>query len=337
MKHKILIVGNSAKDYLETIYKNNFNFFGHNCQVLDICKERNFIINFFDHQKLYSFFENYFLRKLISKNINDSILNKVNSFKPNIIFFFNLNLIFPETLDLIKKKKIITMQFLPDNYYDIKDFNRVEINNTINMFDINFVWGENHLNRIKKNTYLLDFAWNSLSSIGKSNNLRFKYDISFMGFIDKFRENILFQLKKKNHINIIGTKSFSSKLFKSKVKYFNKTLSYKSYIELSKASIINLNLLREQNIIANGTNQRTFELPGEKCFMIQNWTKRSAYIFEDYSNEILFKTIDESNDKISKFLVDKLHRKKLIYNCFKIIRSNHTYLHRVKKILKLIK
>ena len=47
---------------------------------------------------------------------------------------------------------------------------------------------------------------------------------------------------------------------------------------------------------------RTFELSGEKCFFLQNYSSEMDNLFENNFNEILFKDSSSLNNKINFYL-----------------------------------
>jgi len=332
MKHKVLILGNPFKYSIETSYLNNFKSLEYDCNIFNVT-EINFLQKIFNHSKVYNFFKNNELRNLISINLNKKIIKFVDIYKPTVCFFFNLNYIFPETIKDIKKKKIKTITFLPDNHFHNRIFIRKEIIDSLDIVDINFFWGKNIIKKFKlKNSLFLNFAWDDLFKF-KKNNIA-ENQISFIGTYDKFRNEILSNIFIKKNLKIWGDKNWKKSILINN--YQNRELNFKEYIEYSKKTLINLNILREQNIIGEGLNMRTFELGGAKCFFLQNWSKAGEDFFQEHSKYILFKDSKEFNEKINFFLKEKKLRKIILKKIFNFISSKHKYRDRIKEILKFI-
>jgi hypothetical protein len=332
MKHKVLILGNPYIYSVESSYFNNFNSLEYDCKIFDVT-EINLLQKIFNHSAVYNFFKNNEFRNLISKNLNKKVIDLVNTYKPTVCFFFNLNYIFPETISSIRKKKITTITFLPDNHFHNTIFIRKEILDCLKNVDVNFCWGKEIVRKFKiKNFTFLDFAWDSLSKFKKNNII--KNQIAFIGTYDKFRDEILSNIFNKKNLKIWGNKDWKKSTLKTN--YQSKELDYKKYIEYSKKNLINLNILRKQNIIGDGLNMRTFEFSGEKCFFLQNWSKAGENFFKEQSKYILFKNINELNDKINHFSEDSRSRKIILKKIFNLISSTHKYKDRIKEILKFI-
>ena len=264
---KVLILGAKKNKFnLENSYLRAFNSKGIKCSILDIHEYKNFPQKIIDHHKFHNIINFPFLRKKISENLNKEILSFVIKTKPSICFFFSLNYIFPETINEIKKySKVIS--FLSDDFIFNKVFLRNEILDSLKEADINFCLGRKTKKYLSKFTdsFYLPFGWDNLISI-KKRGLKIRKRVAFCGYYDEKRFQILKNINNLDFLTVYGSKNWSKlKSLSNKVE-IKDSLNYRTYINISKNSLINLNLIRNQNLYIQGLNMRTFELSGEKCF-----------------------------------------------------------------------
>ena len=335
---KILILGAKKNKFnLENSYLRAFNNKGIKCSILDIHKYKNFHQKIIDHHKFHNTVNFPILRKIISENFNKEILSFVKKNKPSVCFFFSLNYMFPEPINQIKKySKVIS--FLSDDFIFNKVFLRNEILDSLKEMDINFCLGEKTKKYLSKFTdsYYLPFGWDNIIS-KKNKNYNVRKKITFCGYYDDKRFQILKNINNLDYLSVYGSKNWSKlKSFSNKVE-IKGPLNYGTYINISRNSLINLNLIRNQNLYVQGLNMRTFELGGEKCFFLQNYSSEMNNLFESNFNEILFKDNISLNNKISFYIRNNLKRKKITNRIYKIISSNHKYLDRVNLIINILK
>lgn len=331
---KILIIGSNNNTYnLENSYKRAFQFKNIECEVFDIHATKNVFLRTLDHSKVYKVFSNSKIRSLFSYKFNKNLMEYIYEFKPNIIFFFSLNYIFPENIDKLKKNFQI-ISFLSDDFIFNNSFFRREVIESLKLININFCFGKKtkkYLSKYSKSFYL-DFAWDNL--IKKIPNKNLKRKILFCGHYDNERFNILKSIIELDNLTIYGNskwKIINDINISTKV---NNQLNYRNYIKSSKESLININILRKQNLTCKGLNMRTFELGGEKCFFLQNYSEEGANLFQALKKSIFFRNSEELNFKIEEFSKNRSLINETKKKIFKIINSDHKYLDRVNFLLK---
>ncbi len=180
---------------------------------------------------------------------------------------------------------------------------------------------------------------NTFQRIVKKNINREKYDIVFIGRLDlggnEHRIKILnFLLSKGVEIKIWT-------LYMSK-KYLNKYPLVKNNIMGSAYGEEMVKILAQSKIVLNihgksvpyGGNIRLFEIPATKSFQIADKCPKDWFINGD--EIILFKDNQDLLDKVSYYLHDDKERLRIAHNGYKRLLKEHTYEHRMKKVLQIV-
>jgi len=161
--------------------------------------------------------------------------------------------------------------------------------------------------KINKNSFHVFEGYDS--DIDKPHNIKKQYDISFIGNIYGDRAQIINQINKP--VNIISD-----------------AYSRKHALEVSKSKI-NLNLCT-----ASGASDRVYKVLATKGFLISDdWYNREKY-FIDGKDLIIFKNINDLNQKIEYYLQNPQETQKIAeYGCKTV--QQFTRLNWAKQIINL--
>lgn len=89
--------------------------------------------------------------------------------------------------------------------------------------------------------------------------------------------------------------------------------------------------------IGDDVNMRLFEALGTGSFLLTNWLPTIGELFEDGKDLITYKTLDEMVAKAKYYLVHDRERIKIAQAGYNKAIKHHTYQHRIKTILDVIK
>jgi spore maturation protein CgeB len=96
---------------------------------------------------------------------------------------------------------------------------------------------------------------------------------------------------------------------------------------------ITLNVLRRQNL-PDGTNMRSFEVPGCGGFVLADRTAGAAGIFPEGEAGAYFATQEELCDQIDRYLSDDAAREEIVRRAHAIVADNHQYAHRAREVIE---
>jgi spore maturation protein CgeB len=162
----------------------------------------------------------------------------------------------------------------------------------------------------------------------------------FFGAYDKLRLKFLNALNRAD-LEIYGDIIWAEKLrkFAPSIQntYQNKKLYNEELLTKTNSSLATINILREQNMVENSHNMRTFEVPGMGGTLISNYTEEQAYFFEPDEEMLYFSSNDELIEKLDflkrnpNFSI-KIREKALIRSR----KSNYSYFYRCKEMIEII-
>ena len=275
------------------------------------------------------------------KTINVELLNKINSYKPDVLLISKGVNIFPETLLTIKNKSIIILNWNPDDFFN-KNNSSNHILNSLPIYDYVFsarthLFDEYRSKGIKNPIYL---DWYYIPWLHKKpeNILEEKKKITFVGTYSKRREQIIDSIKTIYPIEIWGDQwQFSKLRHKKNIFVKSKSLSQKDFPNVMSQSTLNLNILTLEN--RDVTNLKTFEIPASYGLMLTEYTPEMKNILGDncfyYYPNIVNNISDEISKIFSNHTMNKLREiRHESYNS--IINGGHDIGKRVDLIIKSI-
>jgi glycosyltransferase involved in cell wall biosynthesis len=286
---------------------------------------------------------NLSLRHLGARRWNAYFLETVRKAKPNLVFILNGDFLMPETVSAVRLWGISVFMFHADNPFPPYPNHRPELLPCGLECDCYFIWSRLLVKRLKqmgiRHVEYLPFAWDSeiFPYQGLSASPDYDYDLLFIGNWSRERENWLTTLSNRYKLTIWGS-SYSWKHTKSvnllRDCWQEKLLTGIEAAKVLRKSRIALNILNEHNL-PDGVNMRSFELPGCGAFSLSTRTEGALEIFPEGQAAAYFSTHDELHEQIEYFLHNDKKRQDMIEQAHAIVAGEHTYLHRVQKIISV--
>jgi spore maturation protein CgeB len=332
-RQSILIVGSFAKGALENQFIRGFMNLGLKVHKFDIVMQSLFFSNNIIKKVGSKFYRPFFLQKK-----NSELVKCCSILKPDIILIFKGMNIYPETVKTLKTYTQIICNYNPDHPFLFfsngsgNDF----VKNSIPYYDIYISYSSNITEKLKsiynKNAYCLPFGYDETVQTS------YVRDVSdcfvFIGAWDKEREAFFNQLPKLP-IKIFGPAWDKSKN-NSYNYYQNRNLLENEYYSTSQSALGCINLLREQNIVEDSHNMRTFEVPGIGGLLISQRTNEQLNFFEENKEAIYFSDVNELIDKIKAIKKGLFNIEQIKKNALnRSVRSNYSYQCRVKDLFNI--
>ncbi len=123
--------------------------------------------------------------------------------------------------------------------------------------------------------------------------------------------------------------------FRNKVKYHPEVNYYYELPFIYNISKINFNTTSLQ--MKNAVNQRIFDVPACRRFIITDYRRQIEDLFELEKEVVCYKNPNEIGYLVEKFLKDEKEKDKIIKNAYKRVINEHKYTHRVLKIIEIAK
>jgi len=239
----------------------------------------------------------------ILKDINRSFRNKIEAFRPDIIWVFKGMEIFPESLDWAKLKGISLVNYNGDSpfIFSGKGSGNENVTNSIGLYDLFLTY-----NREDKKQMETKKVWSEI--------LPFGYDLRD----DLFNE--CQQIEEMNQVCFLGNPdeervSFIKDLAKMNVKIDVYGNNWKRYINHSNITVcqpvygddfwrilrkyrVQLNLMRPHNLTTH--NMRSFEAAGVGAIQLAPATEDHQLYFKENEEIFLFKNVKSCANQIDK-------------------------------------
>jgi len=285
------------------------------------------------------FFEDY-----SKEELQKQILKKAKEFKPNIIFFIlQKDQIEIDTLKQLKKNGFFIVNWFGDDQWRFDNFSK----NYALYFDVVITTDKFSVDKYKKigQKNVIRSQWASLDSNIEYENVKYKYDVSFIGGINPFRKWFVNQLRKRG----IKVECFGNG-------WKNGRISYEEMEEVFVTSKINLNISNSvqydiRYLLSNPkhilhtlrgdknrsqTKARIFEIPVQGGFELTEYVPSLEDYFDIGKEIICYKDIDECELLIKYYLEHEYERESIKLKGIRKARQNHTYKHRINAFIKEI-
>jgi len=337
---KILIVGDNLWDIYEKSFYKGFKELS--CEV-KIYGYGNKFKNNILHK-----IENKFAFGFLVNRINNELIQTVNDYKPDLIFFYRVRHINKRTFSIIKQ------------YSNAKIF----VYNNDDPFASyypTYYW-RHYKNSLKYANWIFSYRWKNIDDceklgytnvsllrsyylkeknfyIEKIKDDKYKCDVIFLGHWEDDGRDEYIKLLFDNNINIklYGHSWQNSKYYE----YFKKRLGYEikvvneDYnlaINSAKIALVFLSKLNNDTY-----TRRCFEIPATKTIMMAEYTDDLANnLFKEDKEAVYFRNKEELLEKIKYYLANEDKIKEIDENGYKkLMKDGHEVVDRCKEIIKV--
>lgn len=283
-----------------------------------------------------------------SEFLNQLLINVANEFKPDLIFFkLFKDEIFTKTL-LKLKKRFKTINWFGDDSWRFDSFTRYYANK----FTYCITTDIYSIDKYKKNGQkkVIMSQQGSFSSNSEYKKIKYKYDVSFIGSKNPYREWFIYELNRKgincscfgkgwnNGVvtyeqmqNIFSTSKINLNISNSLSFDLRVTLHQpKNLIEIIKSRFLN-NLKIQSQIKA-----RNFEIPVFGGFQLTDYVPYIENYFKIGEEVACYNNIEDAYSQIIYFLKNNKKRELIKNNSIIRARNNHTFVCRMKEIIEQI-
>jgi len=289
--------------------------------------------------EIYPFWYDEYLDK--RGELQKEVIKFVDNIKPDILFFVLYKGAFDfDTLDYLKSK-YITINWFCDDHWRFDGFTKYQAPH----FTYSITTDKFALSKYKeigyKNVILSQWA-----SFGKNENIdfeniKYKYNISFVGGISGYRKWLVDQLEEAG----IEVECFGAG-------WKNGRVSYEKMVEVFKTSKINLNISNSVSfdiryVLSSERSQqeflraakrieqlkaRNFEISAFGGFQLTNYTPQLENYFNIGSEVAVYMSIDDLILQIRYYLNNEKERKKITVAGHKRAVKEHTLLNRLEDV-----
>ncbi|MBS1946944.1 MAG: glycosyltransferase family 1 protein [Bacteroidetes bacterium] len=337
---RLMIVGSGSDYAIENFYVTHIENSGIEVYYFKAAK---FFYEFYDRS-----ISNKLVFRLglspIYKKINNLFKTAVEDFEPDVVWVFKGMEIFPETLQWAKNKKILLINYNPDNPFIFtgKGSGNKNITDSIGIYDFHFTYSYAIKNKIEtsynKPVSFLPFGF---ELPGPVFDLCCQQDellkVCFLGNPDRQRAAFLHQLaSRKIALDVYGH-GWKRFVADQNIAIYPPVTYGDGFWKTLRKYRVQLNLMRIHNLDSH--NMRSFEVPAVGGVMLAPDTLEHRLFFEEEKEIFLFSNVDACAEQVrniialEKNVADELRKKARARS----ITSGYSYKERASYALNEIK
>lgn len=280
-------------------------------------------------------------RRAASRAYNERVLEIAREVRPDLALILNGDFLMPATLGALRSMGSRVFIFHADNPFAPHYAHRPESLPGARMSDCYFIWSRVLADGLRAigtpQTEYLPFAWDPDVFPYAPTRGDPKHSVVFIGGWDREREELLEIVAKHFPLKIWGppywgTRSRPRSLVRDA--WQGRAATQGEAARISQQSKVSLNILRTQNL-PDGTNMRTFELPGCGGTALASRSSGAEEIFPEGRAAAYFASPDECCQQIAALLDDEPRRRAVAAEAHAIVERGHRYVHRAARILDI--
>jgi hypothetical protein len=310
---------------------------GHSVDVFDWS---HYFYSTFSSNLYTKIFDKIFFRTLQKKINQDLYLTAING-KYDVLLVMMGRYIFPATLEGIREKVKILVNWSTDDVWNMKS-SSVSAISSIKTYDLIFsprphLFGE-FISCGAKSINKIDwYPHPGLLNFSRLNQNKYRNrNISFVGSWSGYRERALYKLR-ANGLEVFGWgwgKHASSKFTRS-LAGSHAHISMDTMANIFVESKVNINLFTREN--RDTSNLRNFEIPAVAAFQLSERSPDVLQLFDEDKEIVCFGGGEEMLDKSLFYLKNDAAREKIALAGYRrLIKSRHTLESRLDLIVKKI-
>jgi spore maturation protein CgeB len=247
----------------------------------------------------------------------------------------------PETVRAVRAIGIPVFLFHADNPFPPFIGHRPETMPTLREVDYVFLWSRELCERLRNEGIsrvdYLPFGWDE-AVFPAGSDRGAGVDLLFIGGWDEERERVLEPLAQRFALQIWGPEYWGTRTGRrSPVRrcWQGRDARDQEASRLIRRAAITLNILRHQNL-PDGTNMRTFEVPGCGGFLLSTRSTGATAIYPEGEAGAYFASIEECVEQVERWLGDPSGRLAIAERAQRITAASERYLDRAKRIVKVL-
>ncbi len=276
-----------------------------------------------------------FIKRLSIALTNKRLIRLVKDIKPRYLLAIKGENITPETIQVIRKMGVITLNFYADF---MNQWHGISV--IAPSYDFFFSPDHYILKKLREmglnNSFYLPFSVNPIFKDPPFGESR-EYNISFVGAYDKDlypnREKFLNSVKDLG-LHVWGTDTWKDTELKDV--FHGRTVSSQRYDIYKKSKIvIDINW---NNLPAEGTSLRPFEVGYCGACLFSDLVRLDvSRIFEEGKEFVAFHDERDLREKIQYYLAHDSEREVIARACYEKVIKDHTYTARMRHMFEIIK
>lgn len=286
---------------------------------------------------------NLSLRQWGARRRNYRLRKMVSAVHPDFVLLIDGAFVMPETVEEIRDSNVPVVVFHPDAPVPENRNYRPEHLPVARAADICLIWSRQLKDRLERegveNVIYLPFAWDPKVFPHMKKSPNHGPQVIFVGGWDRHRERWLEPVAERFQLEIWGPDYWGTRTPAGsplRACWRGRPLHGAKASQALVQADIALNVLRKQNL-PDGTNMRTFEVPGAGGFLLATRTCGAREIYTEGESGSYFRSQEELNNKIEYYLNHPDERQRIARRAHEVTARKHRYVHRARRIIEIIK
>lgn len=283
------------------------------------------------------------LRRVGARSWNEWVVSKFAEQDLDLIFIINGEFLLPESVRRLRQEVAPVFIFHSDNPLPGTDASRPEYLGSARECDAYFIWSRKVARQLRTQgvhpVHYLPFAWDPVihPPLGLAHE-ESGATVLFVGGWDRERERLLSRVAKRFPLDIWGPDYWETRTSSGspvRAAWQGRAVYGREAAQVIAKASITLNLVRRQNR-PDGTNMRTFEVPGIGGFLLATSTSGAREIFarEDGAGAY-FHDAESLMRKLEEYLAKPEERRRIAEKAHRVVRAGHRYTDRVQRIVRV--
>lgn len=279
------------------------------------------------------------LRRRGSRGWSRRVWRDARDADPDLVLVIGGNLLTGETLRRISDEIAPTVVFFPDDPFPGSTNHRPELREVARAADHCLIWSRSLVERMsrewKARASYLPFAWDPDLFPSEGASSPEGHDVVFIGGWDRWRERWLKAVAPDFDLKIWGPDYWKTRTRDPAVRrcWQGRALFGDEAATVIGRSAVVLNVFRRQNL-PDGTNMRTFEVPGAGGFSLSHRSDGAEEIFPAGEAGAYFGTRAELVEQLDRCLASPGERMRIAGRAREVVRAGHRYVDRARTILQ---
>lgn len=279
-------------------------------------------------------------RRIGSAGWNHKLASSLEDLSPDLFLIMNGTLLMPETVRRVRESGTrIAVVYADDPTRGSPNYHP-EFVPVAREADLVFIWSRRLKERLEKEEDLraryLPFGWDPAVFPKIHGRSPAGAEVVFVGGWDRRRERWLEPVARRFDLEVWGPDYWQTRTKPgSPVRecWQGRALRGREAAEAVARADIALNVFREQNL-PDGTNMRTFEVPGAGGFLLSHDSSGAREVFPGGEAGAYFDTREEMLAQLERYLSSPTDRARIATAAHEIVRAGHRYVDRARAILR---
>lgn len=280
------------------------------------------------------------LRRLGSRDWNDRVRRQAEEIDPDLVLLIVTgSFLTADTVRYLSNRVAPTTIYFPDDPFLATTSHRPEHPGIAREADRCWIWSRRLVRRLRGEwgggAEYVPFAWDPyVFPSGELAELP-EHEVVFIGGWDRWRERWLEPVAEHFDLKIWGPDYWQDRTRSAAVRacWQGRAVRGPEAAKVIRNSAVVLNILRRQNL-PDGTNMRTFEVPGAGGFLLSQTTEGAKEVFPRHEAGAYFKTREQLKAKVDHYLSAAEDRREIAARAHRIVQQGHRYEDRVRKMVR---